>query len=42
MGLMDPEPVDERGISPVYALAAMAAVAILITLVVGAFFFGLI
>jgi len=42
VGLMDREPVDDRGVSPVYALAVMAAIAILITLVVGAFFFGLI
>ena len=39
---MDGAPVDDRGISPVYALAVMAALAILVTLVVGAVLFGLI
>jgi len=39
---MDGVSVDDRGISPVYALAALAVVAILITVVLGAFLFGLV
>ncbi len=39
---MDGVSVDARGISPVYALAAMAVVALLLTVLVGALLFGLI
>jgi len=34
--------VDERGIAPIYALAAMAIVALVLTVVIGVFVFGLV
>jgi FlaG/FlaF family flagellin (archaellin) len=33
---------DDRGISPVYALAGMAVLAVVITIVVGLFVFGIV
>jgi FlaG/FlaF family flagellin (archaellin) len=34
--------VDRRGIEPIYALLAMALVAIVLTVVIGVFLFGLV